>query len=106
MQTIDTQTTAKEKEFASVRVKTETRDRVLAVVDRLNKKELGRKVIPNDVIGIALTLLKPEHYEEIQDSTLSNFDRFDREYQAYVGQHGPITKDEYFGKILNGKINR
>lgn len=106
MQTHEIQTTAKEKEFASVRVKTETRDRVLAVVDRLNEKELGRKVIPDDVLAIAVTLLKSEHLEQIQSATLSNFDRLERDYRDYARSHAGISKDEYLGKLLTGEITK
>lgn len=106
MQTQQLQTTAKEKEFASVRVKTETRDRVLAVVDRLNEKELGRKVIPDDVLAIAVTLLKAEHLEQIQMATLSNFDRLESDYREFVRRNPGVSKDEYLGKLLTGEITK
>ena len=106
MQTEEMQTTAKEKEFASVRVKTETRDRVLAVVDRLNEKELGRKVIPDDVIALAVTLLKSEHLEQIQGATLSNFDRLESDYREFVRKNPGVSKDEYLGKRISGEITR
>jgi hypothetical protein len=106
MQNLKIETNIQAKEFGSVRVKQATRDRILEAVDRLNQKELGRKVTPDDVVSLAVTLLKSEHFEEIQDTTLSHFDRLARNHQTYVKEHGEISKDEYLGKILSGEIKQ
>lgn len=104
-QTVES-TSVKEKEIVSIRVSKETRERVLAVVDRLNEKELGRKVIPDDVVAVAMTLVKAEHLEQIQNATLSNFDRLKRDYAAYATTHEGVSMDEYLGKVLTGAIPR
>ncbi len=106
MQTNQAETNSKNREHASLKVKVETRDRVFHEIDRLNEKEFGRKVNPDDVVAIAIGLLKSEHYQQIQDATLSNFDRLERDHKAYEAKHGAISKDDYLGKILSGEIEK
>ncbi len=89
---------------APVRVSKETRKRIVIELARLNKKELGRSVKPDDLITLALTLLEPKHYAQLQDSTHSNADRLQRRYLAYVKEHGAISKDTFIGKLLTGEI--
>jgi hypothetical protein len=106
MQNLKTETNIRLKEFTSVRVKHETRDRILQEVERLNQKKLGRKVIPDDIVSVAITLLKSDQYEKIQDATLSHFDRLAKSHQVYIEEHGEISKDDYLGKILSGEIKQ
>ncbi len=85
-----------------VRVSKETRRRILLDLARLNKKEHGRRIKPEDLIALALTLLEPRHYLQLVESTLSNADRLERRYLDYVKKHGHITKDAFLGSLLSG----
>jgi hypothetical protein len=61
-------------------------------------------VAAEDYLGLALTLVTEEHVAELQEESLSNTDRLERDYREYVTQHGSISKDEYLGKRLSGEI--
>lgn len=86
---------------APVRVSKETRKRVLSELARLNKKDHGRNVTAGDLIALALTLLEPKHYSQLQNATLSNADRLEQRYRDFIKTHGQVTKDAFLGKLLS-----
>lgn len=96
--------TNKPSAHGAIRVRKDTRKRVLAELARVNKKDFGRKVRPDEFIALAVSLVTPEHIVKLQESSLSNADRLEREYRTYVSTHGAISKDEYLGKRLAGEI--
>ena len=96
--------TAKPSAHSAIRVRKDTRKRVLAELARVNKKDFGRKVRPDEFIALAVSLVTPEHITKLQEGSLSNADRLEREFRTYVSAHGPISKDEYLGKRLKGEI--
>jgi hypothetical protein len=89
--------------YASLRVKKDTRKRVVQELTKINKKEFGRKIRMDDYVTFALTLVTSEHHVALQEASLSHGDRFERDYKNHVTQNGMITKDEYLGKRLNGE---
>lgn len=95
---------AKPVTYSAIRVRKETRKRILTEVARINKKDFGRKVRPDEFIALAISLVTPEHILKLQESSLSNADRFERDYREFVEEHGHMTKDEYLGKRLSGEI--
>lgn len=95
--------TMKPTAHAALRVRKETRKRVLADLGRVNKKDYGKKVRADDYLSLAVSLIQPEHIQKLQEGSLSNADRLDRDYREYVSKHGFISKDEYLGKRLSGE---
>lgn len=87
-----------------IRVKRETRKKILQELAKANKKDFGRKVRADDLIALALSFVRAEHIEQLQDATLSNADRLDRRYREFVAQHGHISKDVFLGKLLSGSL--
>jgi hypothetical protein len=90
--------------YASLRVRRETKRQILSVLESINKKDLGRRVHTEEFLALALRLVTPQHLEQLQEASLSNADRLERDYRDCVAQHGPITRDEYLGKRLTGEI--
>lgn len=83
-----------------IRVKRETRKKILNELARANKKDFGRKLRAEDLIALAITLVQPEHIKQLQEATLSNADRLEQQYKDYVAKHGNLSKDAYLGKLL------
>lgn len=94
----------KSSAHASIRVRKDTRKRVLTELARINKKDFGKNVRADELIALAVSLVTSEHIVKLQEGSLSNSDRLERDYRTYVAQHGHIAKDEYLGKRLNGEI--
>ena len=91
---------------SALRVKHETRKRILAELVKLNKKDFGRRVRPDDLISFAISLIEPKHIQALQEKSFSNADRLDRDYRSYIQKNGTISRDEFLGKILSGEINK
>jgi len=88
---------------SALRVKKDTRRRVLADLTKINKKDFGKNVHADELIALAISLVTPEHIQKLQELSLSNADRLERDYRAYISKHGQMTKDAYLGKRLNGE---
>ncbi|MCP0621797.1 hypothetical protein KU644_23890, partial [Salmonella enterica subsp. enterica serovar Kentucky] len=73
-------------------------------LERINKKDLGRRIRAEDYLGLAMSLVTDDHLEKLRESSLTNADRLERDFREYVAQHGPITRDEYLGKRLTGEL--
>ena len=97
--------TNKPSAHGSIRVRKDTRKRVLAELARINKKDFGRKVRPDEFSAVAVGRVTAEHIVKLQESSLSNADRLERDYKAFIAKNGPMPKDEYLGKRLNGEIS-
>lgn len=83
-----------------IRVKRETRKKILHELTKANKKDYGRNLRAEDLIAFALTLVLPEHILRLQESTLSNADRLEQQFKDYVAKHGSISKDAFLGRLL------
>lgn len=83
-----------------LRVKRETKKRIQTELAKINKKDFGKKVRCDEVIGIALSLLTDRHIKELQDGSMTNADRLELRYREHVRKHGPTTKDAFLGALL------
>ena len=89
--------------LSPIRVKRTTFEKMTSLLAQVNKKELGRKVRSDDLVGFALALVTEAHVKELQDGSLSNHDRFEAMYKDHVAKKGPISKDAFLGLFLNRK---
>lgn len=88
-----------------IRISSETRKKLQNRIEEINQKDFGKNVRTDELISLALDLVRKEHIERLQQSSLSNHERMDREYKAYIAKHGPISKDEYLGMLLKGSAS-
>ena len=89
---------------AALRVRKETRKKVVTELAKVNRKDFGRRVRTDEYLLLAISLIRSEHIHSLQEASLSNADRLERDYRAYVAQHGSISKDEYLGRRLRGEL--
>ncbi len=87
-----------------IRISSETRKKLQNRIREINEKDFGKTVRADELISLALDLVRDEHIERLQQTSLSNFERMERDYKAYVAKHGPVSKDEYLGLLLKGSI--
>jgi len=95
---------AKQTSHTAFRVSKETARAVTLDLAKINKKDYGRHVNAADYLALAITLVKPEHLSTLQEGSLSNQDRFERDYAAHCAEHGKVSKDEYLGMRMRGEI--
>jgi len=91
---------------SSLRVKPETRKRFLSELAKVNKKSYGRKVRADQLLSLLLTLVRPEHIQQLQQGSLSNSDRLEMRYREHVKKFGPVSKDEFLGLLLTEKSSK
>lgn len=94
----------KASSYSSLRLKKDIKKRIMSDLARINKKDFGRKVHLSEYLDVLMGLFTSEHISQLQEGSLSNTDRFEREYKAYVAEHGPMSKDSYLGARLSGEI--
>jgi hypothetical protein len=51
-----------------------------------------------------MSLITPQHLQELQEASLTHADRLERDFRAYAAEHGSTSRDEYLGKRLTGEI--
>ena len=85
----------------SVRVRRETKKKILTDLVALNKKDFGRKVTVDDYVQLAISLIKPEYLERLKEQSLSNRDRMELKYKEYCTANGKISKDDFIGMLLS-----
>ena len=91
--------------YAVIRVGRETHKRLAADITKVNKKDFGKKVRLDELVALAIGLVEPKHLQQLQEGSLSNQDRLERDYRVYVEKYGSISKDDYLGKRLRGEID-
>lgn len=84
---------------AGIRVTKEIRRDLARLLDKINKKQFGKKIKASQVIAVAIKLIEEKHIQELQQSSYSNADKIEMQYREYVRQNGAISKDQYLGKL-------
>ena len=87
-----------------IRVKQSTRNKLDDLLRRANKQKLGRKVKTDDLICFSLDLLNEAHLEQICDKALTNKDRLELLFRKVAKEKRGITRDEFFGLLIDGKV--
>jgi hypothetical protein len=84
----------------NLRVRKETKKLILSELSKLNKKEFGRPISPDQYVSLAISLLKPEHLQQLQEESLTAKDRFEQKYRKHCETVGRISKDEFLALLL------
>jgi hypothetical protein len=108
METTTNQKSAKTKpanvSTVALRVKRETKRRIQTELAKVNKKAFGRKVRVDALVSRALNLLTDADIKTLQEASLSNSDRLEQKYREYLKTNSGVSKDEFLGQMLTGKI--
>ena len=83
-----------------IRITKATARNIRAIVNKLNKKLIGRKVLVEDVLSKALSLLTDEHLDEVKKSTYSSEDHLNLKHQEYCELNGHISKEKFLELLL------
>jgi len=100
----DTSTKKPTSNTIPIRIKKATARTLKSIINKLNKKQFGRKVIADDVIDKALSTLNGEDLEEIKISTYSSADQLELQYRNYCRKNGYIDKEEFIKLLLKAGL--
>lgn len=95
--------TTKKSTVSTIRVSKATGKIAQQVADKANDKQFGKRVKMDQILALALSKVTQGDIKELQETSLSHQDRFDRDYAAYCSEHGKVSKDEYLGLRLSGQ---
>lgn len=95
---------ADETTSVAVRIRHKTKGKLEQLVRQPNKDRLGKKVKVDDLIMFALGLINEQHLAEICSKMLSNKDRMELLYRKLAKEKRGITRDEFVGMLLDGKV--
>ena len=91
--------------LSPIRVKRTTFEKMTNLLLQVNKKDFGRRLRSDDLVCFALALVSEAHIKELQDMSLSNHDRFEAMYKEHIAKKGVMSKDAFFGLLLNKRAS-
>ena len=95
---------AEEATSAAVRIRYKTKAKLEQLLRQANKERFGKKVKVDDLVMFALGLINDQHLAHICSKTLSNKDRMELLYRKLAKEKRGITRDDFVGMLLDGKV--
>ena len=89
---------------AAIRISHKSRMKLEQLLLQSNKDRFGRKVKADDLISFSLELLTDEHLAEIRNKLLSYKDRLELLFRRVSKERKGLTRDDFFGMLLDGKV--
>lgn len=87
-----------------MRIRRPTKAKLELLLRQANRDRPGRKVKVDDLVLFAVDLISEQHLAEICNRTLSNTDRIELAYRRMSKEKRGLTRDEFFGLVLNGNV--
>ena len=95
---------AKGNASSPVRLRAQSKGKLDALIARINKDRVGRRVKPDDLICYSLDLLTDQHLQEIGARLLTNKERMEILYSKLSKTKRGLTRDAFLGMLLEGKV--
>ena len=92
------------KASAPIRIRLKTKAKLDNLLARANKDRFGRKIKPDDVICYSLALMMDDCLREVCNQSLSNKDKLEILFTKVSKEKRGISRDEFYGMLLSGKI--
>ncbi len=102
--TINKTKVKQKSEFTALRVRKNTLKKLQKHLSLINKKEYGKKIRPDFFLNFLLDTFDPADIEQIQESSLSELDKFERDFKMYCKNEKVVTKEEFFRLVRQGKV--
>ena len=94
----------KNDNYSTIRITTDARKLGEAILQKINKKERGRKVYWDDLLKVALTLIEANHIRILQNDSLSFEDQKELWREVYSKKVKKVSPDEFTGLLLSGEF--
>lgn len=95
--------TPKAANTTPIRVNKSTARMIKNVVNKVNKIPLGKRVLIDQILVKALSLLTEDHLQQIKESTYTSKDFLEIEHKKYCSTNQAISMEDFILKIL--KLN-
>lgn len=87
-----------------IRIKIQSKGKLDALLARVNRDRIGRKVKADDLVCFSLDLLTDAHLDEISTKLMTNKERVEILYRKLAKARRGLTKDDFLGMLLEGKL--
>ena len=88
-----------------VRIGQKAKAKLEQLLKQVNKDRIGKKVKTDDLISFALDLISDEHLVEICNRSLSNRDRIELLYRKLSKEKRGLSREDFLGMLLAGKVS-
>lgn len=92
--------------LTGVRVKAATKKKLDEILQMANRKKMGRKVLPDDVLSLALDLVSQDHIGRLQSESLRPSDKKTILYLKYKEDHPQAGREDFEEFTMTGEWPR
>ena len=88
------------KQVKVIRVNESISKKVDSLLQKANKKKVGKSIKPNELLALALDLINENHIKKLQEDSISHEERKEHLRLIYIKKKGQITKDLFTGFMM------
>ncbi len=96
--------TKTDSKYTGIRLTKSTAAKLKKVLAQVNKKDFGNTVKIDTLINHLITTMQKNTVSELQEDSLSEEDKFKRDYKHYCSKNGKVTRDEFFKLVRQGLV--
>lgn len=85
----------------SIRIRKAEHEVIDAIMKKANNKNIGKKIVPSDLLAILLRSVSDNQIKQLQLSSVRHTDRKKLYREIYVEKHGATTDDEFEGFVMS-----
>ena len=90
--------------YTSIRVTRTSANTIRKTITTANKKNYGELLRPCDLVDLLVKSITNDTINQLQEHSMSEQDKFDRDYKNYCSQNKKVTKDEFYKLVRQGQI--
>jgi len=90
--------------YTSIRVTRTSANTIRKTISAANKKDYGEILRPCDLVDLLVQSINSDTINQLQEQSMSEQDKFDRDYKNYCSQYKKVTKDEFYKLVRQGQI--
>lgn len=94
----------KDNKHTAIRSTKSTASKLKKILALANKKDHGSVIKMEDLLTKIATEIDQKFIQELQEESLSEEDKFKRDYNEYCSHNGKISMDEFFKLVRQGTI--
>ena len=90
----------KTSNHTAVRISKPTQKKLASILNKVNKKDFGKRIKADEVIKASLELITDSLIKNMQQNSLSNADLLEMKFKEMQKKNNKLTKDEFIGLLL------
>ncbi len=96
--------TKSESKYTGIRLTKSTAAKLKKVLTQVNKKDYGTSVKIDTFINYLVTKMPKNTIQDLQEDSLSEEDKFLRDYKQYCSKVSKVTREEFYKLVRQGLV--